>query len=82
MLGKAASIDRAVRNGENAWNDDTARSAASVAQAMGGVLKLAATTWWKTRLSYYEIITQSVESSCIRGTWNGRLSTRMSSSRR
>ena len=53
----AASIDRAVRRGEMTWNDGTGRAAANSTRTLEGSRRGAATTWWMTRLTYYEMIT-------------------------
>ena len=40
------------------WNDGTARAASNAARTLHGSLTIAATTWWMTRLTYYETVTK------------------------
>ena len=53
----ANTIDRAVHAGEMMWNDGMATAADISSRTANATLKNAATTWWMTRLGYYEAIT-------------------------
>jgi hypothetical protein len=53
----AKTIDRMVRAGERSWNDGLARLESNATRTLKAPLKTAATTWWMTRLLYYDSIT-------------------------
>ena len=52
----ASSIDRKLRLGDSVWGDASAHMAAMANRTLLGSLVNAATSWWMTRLTYYETV--------------------------
>ena len=53
------TIHRRLMQGETMWSDAVRKTAAKASRQLGATLEHAAMVWWKTRLTYYEMVVES-----------------------